>query len=101
MRTLRFILLFSLLLLFADCKKKNKKTVGGTLTNVTFVSCGWMIKLDEKDTDGFDMLLPTNLSDFKVTLSEGQHVSVAYRSKDAATACTVGKTVSIDSIEDF
>ena len=100
MKILRLILLLSLLLLFADCKKKNKKTVGGKLTNITFVSCGWMIKLDEQDTDGNDMIQPMNLGDFSVTLAEGQHVSVAYRAKEAQTACTIGKTVTIDSIVD-
>ena len=101
MKIVRLIFLSSLLILFVTCNKKNKKTVGGKLTNVTFSPCGWMIKLDEQDTDGNDMIQPMNLGDFSVTLVEGQRVSVAYRAKDAATACTVGKTVTIDSIKDI
>ena len=100
MKVLKLIFLFSLLLLFVTCKK-NKNTVGGKLTNVTFSPCGWMIKLDEQDSNGNDMIQPMNLGDFKVTLTEGQRVSVAYRAKDAATSCTVGRTVTIDSIKDI
>ncbi len=98
-KVLRSIAIILIVLLCVTCKKKNK-TYGGKLTNVTFSGCGWMIKLDEQDTNGNDMVQPLNLSDFSVTLAEGQHVEVAYRYKDAANACSVGRTATIDSIKD-
>ena len=99
---MKFLKLFFILstALLLSCNKKNKKTLGGKLTNVTFSNCGWMVKLDEQDTNGNDMLQPTNLNNFSVTLAEGQHVEIAYHVKESPTVCNVGITVIIDSIKD-
>ena len=101
MNFLKTILIALVAFFLTTCKKEvGEKSVNAKLTFVGVASCGWLIKLDVKDKDGNDMLEPTNLSSFSVTLSEGQAVEMTYTEKNSPTSCMVGKVVDLKSIKD-
>ncbi len=70
--------------------------VDGTIVRKSVDGCTWLIQLDNNS-----LLEPTNLNNFKVTVSDGQKVRLSYsENKNQMSICMMGTIVDLDYIAD-
>jgi hypothetical protein len=93
---LNFVL-FTLFFALSCSKNSCSNSKNGVLKNFTGLDgCDWVIVLD----DG-KKLEPSNLSEYKIGLSEGKKVSIRYSPiKNTYTACMVGEFVEIKCMKE-
>lgn len=95
------LLVTSTVLMMACSPKSVVKTneVNAVLTDFTgLAGCGWMLKLETADANGYQTLMPLNLDEFSITKSEGKKVLIVYKDEPAANTCMAGATVRLSSI---
>ncbi len=66
------------------------KNINGTIVRKNVDGCTWLIQLEDST-----LLEPVNLSDFKITIADGQKVSLRYEFIEAMSICMMGKTVKL------
>ncbi|MBC7913503.1 MAG: hypothetical protein H7Y07_05200 [Pyrinomonadaceae bacterium] len=99
MRTIKLVFSLLAMVLLFSCEKGDEPVkVSGTLKNLTGLDgCGWIIEI--KQNESIKKLEPTNLSDFNVTLTNGQKVSLSYNETNTVSICMVGQVVQLISIQ--
>ena len=86
----------SFFIIFSGCHKKCEPHSKGKLVFPKLDGCGLVIELENKE-----ILEPSNLSDFNVTLKDGQKVFLDYEvSSGGASICMMGTIVDLKYIAD-
>ncbi|MCA0431326.1 MAG: hypothetical protein LCH32_12575 [Bacteroidetes bacterium] len=92
---------------FFGCSKKqtpintqpNTEFTIGTLDNKTgFDGCGWTIEVKNPVTNKVEVLEPTNLNAFNLTLVSGKTVKFTYKTIDKFSVCMLGPIVELEFI---
>ncbi len=87
-----------------SCKKDEcKACYTGTLQEISRAFCGkyWQINLDRPDKDGGYQIRALNITDFQVTLQNGQKVELSFEDDSIPQPCLDAKYINLKTIRDL